>query len=210
MIFRKNVLAKKLIAGAICVAIGVISASAVETETAETLPAADTSVITAGVLSSTVQGSAGQARTSEQMTAAENRVTNAIVEEALANQAANTHSPNFIRQVVFSTSNTATAAIKASGQNLGTFRLSFYCPCEQCCGKSDGITKTGTLATEGRTIAVDPNVIPLGSHVFIEGYGDFIAEDIGGAIKSNRIDVFLNSHSRCYDLGIAYATVYLM
>ena len=46
---------------------------------------------------------------------------------------------------------------------IGTFTVTHYCPCEICCGKTDGITFTGTQATEGRTVAVDPDVIPLGS-----------------------------------------------
>ncbi len=72
------------------------------------------------------------------------------------------------------------------------------------------MTKSGTTAVEGRTIAVDPRVIPLGSRVYIEGYGVFVAEDTGGAIKSKKIDVFLDSHSRCFENGVAYADVYLL
>ena len=48
------------------------------------------------------------------------------------------------------------------GEPLGEFTLTAYCPCMKCCGKTDGITSTGTTATEGRTIAVDPLVIPYG------------------------------------------------
>ena len=45
-------------------------------------------------------------------------------------------------------------------RSLGTFKLTAYCACEKCCGKSDGITASGTKATEGRTIAVDTRIIP--------------------------------------------------
>ena len=55
-----------------------------------------------------------------------------------------------------------------------------------------GITFSGLKAKEGRTIAVDPAVIPLGSTVFIEGIGIRKAEDIGSAIRGSRIDVFMN------------------
>lgn len=92
---------------------------------------------------------------------------------------------------------------------LGTFRISHYCPCEQCCGKTDGITFTGTQATEGRTIAVDPDVIPLGSTVVIDGK-EYIAEDIGGAIKGNRIDKFMNSHQDALIAGIVQADVWIV
>lgn len=73
--------------------------------------------------------------------------------------------------------------------NLGQFELTAYCPCEKCCGKSDGITATGTKATAGRTIAVDPSVIPYGKEVIIDGH-TYVAEDCGGAVKGDKIDVF--------------------
>ena len=80
------------------------------------------------------------------------------------------------------------------------FVATAYCPCEKCCGKTDGITKTGTTATEGRTIAVDPDKIPLGSKVTIDGK-EYIAEDIGGAIKGNRIDIYFDKHSDALNFG---------
>ena len=91
---------------------------------------------------------------------------------------------------------------------LGEYKITHYCPCEECCGKTDGITYTGTTATQGRTIAVDPEVIPLGSEVTINGQ-TYIAEDIGGAIKGKRIDIFVNSHEEALELGVDYAPVYL-
>ena len=91
--------------------------------------------------------------------------------------------------------------------SLGTFKLTAYCPCEKCCGEwADGFTYTGTVATAGRTVAVDPSVIPLGSTVRINGH-DYIAEDIGGAIKENRIDVFFDSHQAALQFGVQYADV---
>lgn len=94
--------------------------------------------------------------------------------------------------------------------DLGKFKVTHYCPCEQCCNEwADGITYTGTTATEGRTIAVDPDVIPLGSTVVIDGH-EYIAEDIGGAIQGNRIDVFMDSHEAALVEGIKTATVSLV
>lgn len=93
---------------------------------------------------------------------------------------------------------------------LGNFKLTAYCACEQCCGEwSNGITSTGTVATQGRTIAVDPSVIPYGSEVSING-NTYIAEDCGGAIDGNRIDVYFDSHSEALEFGIQYADVYLV
>ena len=51
------------------------------------------------------------------------------------------------------------------------------------------------------TIAVDPSVIPLGSKVYVEGYGYAIAADTGGAIKGSTIDIYLNSSSECNNWG---------
>lgn len=105
----------------------------------------------------------------------------------------------------------ADAQITQNFKNLGSFRLSFYCSCEKCCGaQSTGLTKSGTTVTEGRTIAVDPKVIPLGSRVYIDGYGVFIAEDVGSAIKENKIDIAVGNHEQALKLGIDEATVYLV
>ena len=92
---------------------------------------------------------------------------------------------------------------------LGEFKLTAYCPCAQCCGQETGITASGTVATEGRTIAVDPNVIPYGTTVYIDGYGTFIAEDTGG-FASSTIDIFFNSHSAALQFGVQYASVYIV
>lgn len=96
---------------------------------------------------------------------------------------------------------------------LGEFRLTAYCPCVKCCGKDDGITATGTTAAEGRTISVDPAVIPYGSTVTLY-YEDgtvhtYTAEDCGGAIKENRIDVFFDSHETARAFGVQRAMVYV-
>ena len=93
-------------------------------------------------------------------------------------------------------------------KSLGTFKLTAYCPCSQCCGKCDGITATGTKATPGRTISVDPSKIPYGSEVIINGH-TYIAEDCGGAIKQNKIDIFFSSHTEALKFGVQYAEVFV-
>lgn len=99
------------------------------------------------------------------------------------------------------------------GDPLGEFKLTAYCPCMKCCGKTDGITATGTTAAEGRTIAVDPRVIPYGSTVtiyFADGTSHtYTAEDCGGAIKENRIDVFFDDHQAAREFGVQTAYVYM-
>jgi peptidoglycan DL-endopeptidase CwlO len=57
------------------------------------------------------------------------------------------------------------------------------------------------------TVAVDPSVIPLGSKVYVEGYGYAIASDTGGAIKGNKIDVYMNSNEECFAFGRRTVTV---
>lgn len=92
---------------------------------------------------------------------------------------------------------------EAAWMPAGDFRIYHYCPCERCCGKklgdpNYGITATGTVATAGRTVAVDPEVIPLGSEVLINGV-IYIAEDIG--VKGKTIDLFVDSHEQALSMG---------
>lgn len=104
----------------------------------------------------------------------------------------------------------APAAETDAPVSLGWFNLTAYCPCSKCCGEyANGITATGTLATEGRTIAVDPRVIPYGTHVIINGH-EYIAEDCGGGIKQNRIDVFFSSHEAALRFGVGEAEVFVV
>lgn len=63
-------------------------------------------------------------------------------------------------------------------------------------------TFTGTWPAAGRTVAVDPNVIPLGTRVYIEGYGWRVAEDTGGLIKGHKIDLFFDSEIECINFGV--------
>ena len=94
-------------------------------------------------------------------------------------------------------------------QYIGSYTVTAYCPCKECCDKwADGVTKTGTEATEGRTIAVDPSVIPYGTEVIINGH-KYIAEDCGGAIKGNHIDIFFDNHEDALKFGVQEKDVYV-
>lgn len=91
-------------------------------------------------------------------------------------------------------------------KSLGSFTVTAYCCCKECCGKSEnhpayGITKSGKRATEGRTIAVDPTIIPLGTTVYLNNV-PYVAEDTGSAIKGNKIDLFINDHQRAKVFGV--------
>ena len=75
----------------------------------------------------------------------------------------------------------------------------------------DTITSTGTVPTEGTTIAVDPSVIPYGSKVYIPEFDKvFTAEDCGSAIKGNRIDIFMESEAKCNEWGVKNITIYML
>ena len=73
-------------------------------------------------------------------------------------------------------------------------------------GTGDGITRSGLPVAEG-LIAVDPTVIPLGSHVWVEGFGVLLAADTGGAIKGNRIDIFMENRADAINWGRRKVTV---
>lgn len=81
-----------------------------------------------------------------------------------------------------------------------TFILTAYDDCEACQGQWVGRTSTGATPTPNRTIAVDPEVIPYGTQVIIDGQ-IYTAEDCGGAIKGNRIDIFMGSHEEAQQFG---------
>ena len=93
---------------------------------------------------------------------------------------------------------------------LGVFRITHYCPCSICCGPyTDGITSTGVTAVTNHTIAVEPSQIPYGSRVAINGQV-YVAEDCGGAIRENCIDVYVATHEEALARGVLYTEVYLV
>lgn len=95
--------------------------------------------------------------------------------------------------------------------SLGIFRVSAYCSenYPHICNDGDATkTSTGATPTPGRTIAVDPDVIPYGTEVQINGH-TYIAEDCGGAIKGNRIDICFLLHDDALDFGIQNIEVFV-
>lgn len=78
-------------------------------------------------------------------------------------------------------------------------------------GSAGSKTASGAIVSEGRTIAVDPDVIPLGWWVYIEGIGFRRAEDTGRAVKGNIIDVYFDSSSTVRKFGRKHGfTVYVI
>jgi len=76
-------------------------------------------------------------------------------------------------------------------------------------GGGAGITAMGIPATYG-IVAVDPDVIPLGSRVYIPGYGEALAADTGGAIYGNRIDLCMEDYYQAMDFGRRNVTVFVL
>lgn len=97
----------------------------------------------------------------------------------------------------------------ASGNNSNNSISSYSMTATAYTG--NGFTATGLKPVRDpnglSTVAVDPNVVPLGSKVYVEGYGYAIASDTGGAIKGNKIDLYMNSEAECISFGRRTVTV---
>ena len=82
------------------------------------------------------------------------------------------------------------------------FAVTAYCPCEKCCGAyANGYTATGEKAIQGVTIAADPDVLPMGTEIELDGQ-TYIVLDTGGAIAGYRLDLYLDSHEDALRWGV--------
>lgn len=98
--------------------------------------------------------------------------------------------------------------LKSGYTSGGTYKITGYCSCASCCGKTTGITASGTKAKAGRTIAADTSVLPFGTKVIINGH-TYTVEDRGGAIRGNKIDLYFSSHAKALEWGVRYVEVYV-
>lgn len=106
------------------------------------------------------------------------------------------------------------AALLAQATRLDGVTVTHYDPCVKCCGKTDGITATGVPVTPYYTVAVDPELIPLGSEVLVD-YGDgeihyYRAEDTGGGVRGKHLDLCVTDHTEALTLGVRQATVWFL
>ena len=91
---------------------------------------------------------------------------------------------------------------KMNGKEMKV-RATAYC--------NDPITSTGKKPRPYHTLAVDPKVIPYGTRVYIPEFNKvFIAEDCGGAIKNNRIDIYMNNEYECRQWGVRNITIIIL
>lgn len=103
-------------------------------------------------------------------------------------------------------------------EKIITVKATAYCLCKKCTGKTPsspgyGHTSSGLVIVPGndmKVISVDPNVIPLGTEVYVEGYGYAIAADTGGAVKGNKIDVYKDTHALALQWGVRNVKVYIL
>ncbi|WP_428910048.1 LysM peptidoglycan-binding domain-containing protein [Niallia sp. Krafla_26] len=98
------------------------------------------------------------------------------------------------------TATKAPASEAPTGKEITVEATAYTAECEGCIG----ITKTGVDLKNNpdkKVIAVDPSVIPLGSEVYVEGYGHATAEDIGSGIKGHEVDVFIPVHEDALEWG---------
>lgn len=89
---------------------------------------------------------------------------------------------------------------------IGECTITAYCPCSECCGRwADGLTATGLTAGPG-IVAVDPEVIPLGSTVIIDGL-KYLAADVG--VSGKHVDIAVSSHEQAVELGVRSEKVWV-
>ena len=101
------------------------------------------------------------------------------------------------------------AAYEAVGayRYIGECTITAYCPCEECCGRwADGVTATGLPAGPG-VVAVDPEVIPLGATVIIDGQR-YLAADTG--VTGKHVDVCMMEHAATVEAGVRKAEVWVI
>lgn len=133
-----------------------------------------------------------------------------IAQENAASQSNNNSNSN--KGNSSSGSSNSSSGNSSNGSSSGQYKKELSMEATAYAG--DGITAMGTATVRNpngiSTVAVDPNVIPLGSKLYIPGYGYAIASDTGGAIKGNRIDLFMNSEAECNQFGRRQITVYIV
>ncbi|KGX91088.1 peptidoglycan-binding protein [Pontibacillus halophilus JSM 076056 = DSM 19796] len=124
------------------------------------------------------------------------------VETAAAPQASNTEQSNPVNETSEpkEATNDSNDQQNEAGQTMTMEATAYTANCEGC----TGVTATGidlNANPDQKVIAVDPDIIPLGSEVYVEGYGKAVAGDIGGDIQGNRIDIYHQSHSDAINFG---------
>ena len=93
--------------------------------------------------------------------------------------------------------------------SMGEFLLTYYCSCEECSGRWGTQTATGNHCEQGRTVAVDPDVIAYGTRILIDD-NVYVAEDCGGLVKGDHIDIYVENHELVEQLGKKVKKIWLI
>lgn len=93
--------------------------------------------------------------------------------------------------------------------SMGEFVITHYCSCELCSGQWGTQTATGGHCEQGRTVAVDPDVIAYGTRILIDD-NIYIAEDCGSAVQGDHIDVYVEDHELVKKLGKKVKKIWLI
>ena len=110
-----------------------------------------------------------------------------------------------VQKKVATTSRSVSLPRTTSSTGGTTYKVTAYCPCSKCCGKSTGRTASGTKAIPGRTVAASSK-FAFGTKLNIGGHV-YTVEDRGGAVNGNKIDIFVSSHSEALAWGVRYLPV---
>ena len=110
-----------------------------------------------------------------------------------------------VQKVQTSRSSTLPRTSSSSTTGGTTYKITAYCPCSKCCGKTTGRTASGTKATAGRTVAASSK-FAFGTKLNIGGH-IYTVEDRGGAVNGNKIDIFVNTHAEALQWGVRYMNV---
>ena len=105
--------------------------------------------------------------------------------------------------------NEQNATAEQYGDSIGEYTIDYYCSCETCRAKASKVKATGTPVVEGQTIAVDPDEIPYGTKVIIDGHV-FTAEDYDTSGKEKHISIYVNEHETAQKLNEKKAEVHLV
>lgn len=90
--------------------------------------------------------------------------------------------------------------------NMGQCKITYYCPCWECSRQWGDQTYSGKTAKSNHTVAVDLSVFDIGSKLLIDGKV-YTAEDIGGGVKGDHVDIFVDTHEETLKGGVKYKDV---
>ena len=110
-----------------------------------------------------------------------------------------------VQQNVTSRGTVSRDTSSTTGTTTKIFKVTAYCSCAKCCGKTTGYTASGTKATAGRTVAASSQ-FAFGTKLIINGH-EYTVEDRGGAVTGNKIDIYMNSHAEALAWGVKYLPV---